>query len=124
MVTTGSLLVLAAYLSKSLAKRDSAGKSLSSTVHSNRLSYKWEAVDTECELGVRCDKLLTQHAPFFLYWSQCKKGRAESAFHDSCRTSSGLDGGGEGVGGHSGLEDGGEDTQLTSQVGGSEHCRE
>ena len=25
----------------------------------------------------------------FLYWSQCKKGHAESAFRDTCRTSSG-----------------------------------
>ena len=24
----------------------------------------------------------------FLYWSQCKKGHAESAFRDACRTSS------------------------------------
>ena len=36
----------------------------------------------------RCDmrqELLTQCA-FFCYWSRCKKGHAESAFRDVCRT--------------------------------------
>ena len=32
-------------------------------------------------------ELLTQCALF--YWSQCKKGHAESAFRDACRASSG-----------------------------------
>ena len=37
----------------------------------------------------RCDtghELLTQRA-LFLYWSECKKGHAESAFRDACHTS-------------------------------------
>ena len=33
-------------------------------------------------------ELLTQCALF--YWIQCKKGHAESALRDACRTSSGL----------------------------------
>ena len=34
-------------------------------------------------------ELLTQRA-LFCIWSQCKKGHAESAFRDTCRTSPGF----------------------------------
>ena len=38
----------------------------------------------------RCDMRIVDLACPFLYWSQCKKGHAESAFRGACRTFSGV----------------------------------
>ena len=41
----------------------------------------------QCVGGATCSRIADSACPF-LYWSQCKKGHAKSAFRDSCRTSS------------------------------------